>query len=84
MILSKYYNYESLKIPCDNTYIIKDVTIGDNVWLGNNIIVLGGVTIREGAIIQAGAVLVSDIPAKLFKVRNKEHYYKLKSEGRLH
>lgn len=93
MILSKYHNYEGLKIPYDNTYIIKDVTIEDNVWLGNNVIVLGGVTIGEGAIIQAGAVVVSDIPAcsiaggnpaKVFKERDKVHYYKLKSEGKFH
>lgn len=52
-----------------------------------------GVTIGEGAIIQAGAVVVSDIPpcaiaggapAKVFKYRNKEHYYKLKQEKKFH
>ncbi|WP_425639533.1 acyltransferase [Algoriphagus yeomjeoni] len=93
MILSKYHNYEGTRIPYDNTYIIKDVTIEDNVWLGNNVIVLAGVTIGEGAIIQAGAVVVSDIPscaiaggnpAKVFKERDKEHYFKLKKEGRFH
>lgn len=93
MILSKYHNYEGSKIPYDNTYIVKDITIEDNVWLGNNVIVLGGVKIGEGAIIQAGAVVVSDIPpcsiaggnpAKVFKERNREHYFRLKSEGRFH
>lgn len=93
MILTKYHNYEGAKVPYDNTYIVKNVTIEDNVWLGNNVIILGGVTIGEGAIIQAGAVVVSDIPAcaiaggnpaKVFKERDKEHYFKLKREGQFH
>ena len=93
MILSKYHNYEGEKIPYDSTYIVKDVTIEDNVWLGNNVTVLGGVTIGEGAIIQAGAVVVKDIPAcaiaggnpaRVFKERNKEHYFKLKEKGEFH
>ena len=63
--------------------------IEDNVWLGQNITILQGVKIGEGAIIQAGSVVVSDIPAcsiegghpaKVFKKRNEEHYYKLKQE----
>lgn len=53
----------------------------------------GGVLIGEGAIIQAGSVVVSDIPAcaiagghpaKVFKFRDKEHYYRLKEEGKFH
>lgn len=92
-ILSKYHNYEGQKIPYGTTYIVKNVTIEDNVWLGNNVIVLGGVTIGEGAIIQAGSVVVKDIPAcaiaggnpaTVFKQRDKEHYFKLKKEGKFH
>lgn len=93
MILTKYHNYEGEKIPYDHTFIIKDVIIEDNVWLGNRVIIMGGVTIGEGAIIQAGAVVVKDIPAcsiaggnpaRVFKERNKEHYFKLKKEGKFH
>ncbi|KON26767.1 acetyltransferase [miscellaneous Crenarchaeota group archaeon SMTZ-80] len=78
-------------IPYGSKYIYKDIIIEDNVWLGDRVIILGGVTIGEGAIIQAGSVVVSDIPkygiagghpAKVFKYRNKEHYEKLKSEGK--
>lgn len=92
-ILTSFHNYEGEEIPYDNTFINKDVTIGDNVWLGNNVIILGGVTIGEGAIIQAGSVVCMDIPdcaiagghpAKTFKYRNKEHYYELKSQKRFH
>ncbi len=92
-IITSFHNYEGNEIPYDNTFINKDVTIGDNVWLGNNVIILGGVTIGEGAIIQAGSVVCNDIPecaiagghpAKAFKYRDKEHYYKLKDEKKFH
>lgn len=91
-IITHIHNYDFGKeIPYDETYINKDVKIGDNVWFGNNVIVLGGVTIGEGAVIQAGAVVVSDIPpcaiaggnpAIVFKMRDEEHYYRLKQEGK--
>lgn len=93
MIITQYHNYEGNSVPYDDTYIVKDVTIGDNVWLGNRVIVLGGVTIGEGAIIQAGAVVVSDIPpcaiaggnpAKVFKYRDQAHYELMKSQGKFH
>ena len=89
-IMTDYHNYDwGGKIPYDNTFIIKDVNIEDNVWLGNNVIVLPGVTIGEGAVIQAGSVVVNDIPAlsvagghpaKVFKMRDIEHYNKLKEQ----
>lgn len=93
MIITQYHNYEGQAVPYDDTFITKDVTIGDNVWLGNRVIVLGGVTIGEGAIIQAGAVVVKDIPpyaiaggnpATVFKYRDKDHYETLKAEGKFH
>lgn len=93
MIISSNHNYEGDAIPYDCTYIAKDVKIGDFVWLGNRVMILPGVTIGEGAIIQAGAVVVSDIPscaiaggnpAKVFKYRDKEHFYKLKNEMKFH
>ena len=87
LILTSFHNYEGKTIPYDDTYINKDVTIGDNVWIGTRVMILGGVNIAEGAIIQAGSVVVSDIPycaiagghpAKVFKYRDKEHYEQLK------
>ena len=91
MMITQSHNYEGTKVPYDNTYICKDIHIEDNVWLGSRVIVLGGATIGEGAIIQAGSVVVSNIqkyaiagghPAKVFSSRDKEHYEKLKSEGK--
>lgn len=94
VILSHYHNYDNgTKIPYDDTYIIKDVKIEENVWLGINVTILPGVTIGEGAVIQAGSVVVCDIPplaiagghpAKVFKYRNKDHYFKLKLENQYH
>ena len=94
LMLTQFHNYDSgSAIPYDHTYICKDINIQDNVWLGSRVIVLGGVTIGEGAIIQAGSVVVSNIPdfaiagghpARVFSMRNIEHYQKLKREGKFH
>lgn len=90
IFITQYHNYDKgSAIPYDDTYIYKDILIGDNVWLGSRIIVLGGVEIGEGAVIQAGSVVAKSIPpyaiagghpAKIFKYRDIKHYQKLKSE----
>jgi len=87
--ITDFHNFDTgTKIPYDDSYIIKDITIEDNVWLGNRVMILGGVTIGEGAIIQAGSVVVKNIPkysiagghpATVFKQRDVEHYEKLKA-----
>lgn len=88
-IITSFHNYEGEMIPYDNTFLDKDVTIGNCVWLGNNVIILGGVKIGEGAIIQAGSVVCKDVPAyaiagghpaTAFKSRDVEHFVKLKQE----
>lgn len=93
LIITENHNYEGEKIPYDETNIVKDVVIEDCVWIGSRVIILGGVHIGEGAIIQAGSVVVNDVPpcaivggspAKIFKWRDKEHYYKLKEKGKFH
>lgn len=91
MMITQNHNYEGTLIPYDNTYITKNITIGDCVWFGNRVTVVGNVNIGEGAIIAAGAVVCKDVPvcaivggnpAKIIKYRDKEHYYKLKAEGK--
>lgn len=93
LIISQNHNIHGSKIPYDDTYILKDIKIGDNVWLGSRVIVLGGVNIGEGSVIQAGSVVVSDIPplsiagghpAKVFSQRNSEHYYDMKIKKQFH
>jgi len=93
LLINSNHNYEGKKIPYDDTHIIKNIVIEDNVWLGNRVTILGGVKIGEGAIIQAGAVVVKSVPplsivggnpASVFKYRNKEHYFILKSQGSFH
>lgn len=92
-IITSFHNYEGGEIPYDDTFVDKDVWIGDCVWLGNNVIILGGVTIGEGAIIQAGSVVCKNIPAFSiaggnpalpFKTRDVEHYKELKEKGCFH
>lgn len=92
LMITQIHNYDTGNaIPYDDTYILKDIIIEDNVWFGDRVIILGGVKIEEGAIIQAGSVVVNDVPkyaivggspAKVFKYRDIEHYEKLKEEGK--
>lgn len=94
LILTRNHNYDTgAKIPYDETFITKDVKIGDNVWFGSRVIILSGVTIGEGAIVQAGALVYKDVPkyaivggnpAKIIKYRDAEHYEKLKKEKKFH
>lgn len=92
LVITSFHNYDiGISIPYDNTYIDKDVTIGNNVWLGSRVILLGGVNIEDGVIIQAGSVVVNDIPycaiaggspSKVFKFRDIEHYESLMHQGK--
>lgn len=94
LFITQVHNYDrGEKIPYDDTYVLKNIKIEDQVWLGTRVIVLGGVTIGEGAVIQAGSVVTSDIPkfaiagghpCKVFKYRDIEHYKKLKSKQKFH
>ncbi len=93
MIITQNHNYEGEMIPYDSTYIYKTVIIGECVWFGNRVTVSGNVTIGEGAIIAAGSVVCKDVPplaivggnpAKVIKYRDKDHYFKLQSEGKFH
>lgn len=93
VIWTENHNINGLALPYDDTYVIKNVLIGDNVWLGRRVMILPGVTIGDGAVIQAGSVVVSDIPslaiaggspAKVFSMRNKEHYDNLLKEERFY
>ncbi len=89
LIITDVHNYHGKKLPYDETYIIKNVYIGNYVWIGTRVIILGGVTIGDGVIIQAGSVVTKDIPAlaicgghpaEVFSYRDKEHYYSLLDE----
>lgn len=89
-VITDTHNYKGSSLPYDETYIVKDVTIGDYVWLGQDVTILGGVTIGEGAIIQAGSVVVRDVPAlsiagghpaAVFSMRDENHYVCVKNKG---
>lgn len=90
-IITENHNYEGSMIPYDDTFVVKNVTIGDCVWFGDKVLVVGNVNIGEGAIIAAGSVVCKDVPplaivggnpATIIKYRDKDHYYRLKLEGR--
>lgn len=92
LFISQNHNFDNgNSIPYDQSYIHKDINIGNFVWLGSRVIVLGGVSIGDGAIIQAGSCVVSDIPAyaiagghpaKVFAYRDIDHFERLKAEGK--
>lgn len=90
------HNYDSedlQSLPYDRRFILKPVSIGDNVWIGSRVTIIPGVSIGEGAVIGAGAVVTHDIPplavaggnpAKVIKYRNEKIYGKLKAEKRIY
>lgn len=94
LIITQNHNYDNGEaIPYDETYIYKDVEIGDFVWLGSRVMILPGTKIGEGAIIQGGSVVHGEIPpyaiaggnpAKVFKYRDIEHFKKLKKEKKFY
>jgi acetyltransferase-like isoleucine patch superfamily enzyme len=94
VIMTSNHNYNNgSAIPYDDTYIHKDVIIGDNVWLGRQVTILPGVTINEGAIIQAGSTVTKEIPkgaiagghpAEVFDQRDMKHYKKHKLKENFH
>lgn len=49
--------------PMNNSFVVKPVKIGNNVWFGLNSIVLPGVTIGDGSVVAAGAVITKDVPS---------------------
>lgn len=91
-IFSSNHNYENGdKIPYDDDDVMKEVVIGDFVWCGANVTIVPGVHIGDGAVIGSGAVVTKDIPecavvggnpAKVIKYRDKERFFRLKSEGK--
>jgi len=83
LIISDTHNYKGNYLPYDGEFITKDIIIGDFVWVGARVIILPGSHIGEGAIIQAGSVVHGEIPplaiaggnpAKVFMMRNENHY----------
>ena len=94
LIIAQNHNYDKGEaIPFDDTYIYKDIEIGDYVWIGSRVMILPGTKIGKGAIIQGGSVVHGEIPdyaiaggnpAKVFKYRDIEHFKKLENEGKFY
>lgn len=42
--------------------VVKEVSIGNDVWIGMRSIIMPGVTIGNGVVIGAGAVVTKDVP----------------------
>jgi acetyltransferase-like isoleucine patch superfamily enzyme len=50
------------RMPYDNAYVRKGVSIGKGVWIGMDARITPGVTIGDGAVIGMGAVISRDVP----------------------
>ena len=74
---------DGTRIPYDEEYAKKPVSIGRNVWIGMNVCIVPGTTIGHGAIIGMGTVVSGTVPALSIVVgsksrivgrRDEEHY----------
>jgi acetyltransferase-like isoleucine patch superfamily enzyme len=78
-IFTRSHTYDKRTIPmCKQSYKIKPVVIGDDVWIGTHAVILPGITVGKGSIIGANAVvtknvppyaIVGGVPAKVIKYR---------------
>ena len=92
-IYTANHNYEGGEaIPYDGVVLLRPVTIGRHVWIGANVVILPGATIGEGAVVGAGSVVVGAVPAlavvggnpaRVLKYRDRDHYERMKREGRI-
>jgi maltose O-acetyltransferase len=57
------HQYGGVRLPYDEDWIRKPVTIGKNVWIGMNVCIAPGTTIGDGAIVAMGTTVSGDVPA---------------------
>ena len=88
VIYTQNHDYDhDERLPFGPKYIYKPVRIDEYAWIGLRCILLPGAHVGEGAVIQAGSVVQGEIPpcavaggnpARVFAMRDIEHYNKLK------
>lgn len=62
-ILTYTHNIARIDIPMGQQgSVVKEVTIGNDVWIGMRSIIMPGVKIGNGVVIGAGAVVTKDVP----------------------
>jgi len=93
-IMTSNHRYEGAEmIPYDGTTILAPVRICSHVWIGACSIIVPSVTVGEGAVIAMGSVVTRDVPecaivggnpAEVLKVRNRDEFERLKSEGQFY
>lgn len=90
VIFTSNHNYQGKRLPYDETYLKKPVSIGKNVWIGMNAMIIQGVHIGDGAIVALGTVVVNDVPDlaivgghghRIIGYRDREHYERLDKQG---
>ena len=61
-IYDQGHSFTKGNLVMNQSAIIEDVTIGDDVWIGGGVIILKGIRIGDGAIIGAGSIVTKSIP----------------------
>ena len=62
-ILTSTHIIDRIDIPMgEQGSVVKEVSIGNDVWIGMRSIIMPGVTIGNGVVIGAGAVVTKDVP----------------------
>lgn len=63
IIYSQNHEYRSDHVVISSQgYVLKSVTIGDDVWISARAVILPGVSIGDGAVIAAGSVVTKSVP----------------------
>lgn len=92
LVITWNHNYKAPdRLPYDENYVRRNVTIGRYVWVGSRSIILPGAELGDGCVVQAGAVvsgahapnsIIAGNPAIPIAYRDAELVEKLVSEGR--
>ena len=63
VILTHSHKFDRTDIPmCQQGSVVKNVTIGNDVWIGMRAVIMPGVKIGNGVIIGSGSIVTKDIP----------------------
>lgn len=74
LIYDHDHDYKKGPTEKSNSFIVKKVYIGRNVWIGSGCIILKGVNIGDNSVIAAGSLITHDVPSNSL-VHNKRLLY---------
>jgi acetyltransferase-like isoleucine patch superfamily enzyme len=84
------HRYDGQRLPYDEGWTKKPVTIGKNVWIGMNVTIAPGTTIGDGAVVGMGTTVSGTVPPlsiigsekwRQIGQRDADHYRVLEEAG---